>query len=129
MADALQNTEWTIFEKIGFLGEPYKGRADAIAGQMTKALSHDEHVLSLTSTLRRAQSEAVSLLAEAAIKPRPPSPEPPPKPPEPHRKLAKQGQKTVKSTEVIQVLAEIESDLSEETNAMVEINWKVYRQE
>ena len=112
-----------------YSAKPYKGRADAIASQMTNALTHDEHVLSLASTLRQAQSEAVSLLAEAAIAPRPLRPEPPPEPPVPGRKLAKQGRKTVKASEAIQVFAEIESDLSEETNAIVEIDWKVYRQE
>ncbi len=128
MADALQNAEWTIFEKIGSLGEPYRGRAETIASLVTNALTHDEHVSSLTSTLRQAQSEAISLLAEAATTPRPPKPEPPPEPPVPGRKLAKQGRKTVKASEAKQVFAEIESDLSGQTDATVEIDWKVYRE-
>jgi hypothetical protein len=127
MADALQNAEWTIFEKIGSLGVPYKGRAEAIAGLLTNALTHDEHVSSLASTLRQAQSEAVSLLAEAATTPRPPKPSP--EPPVPGRKLAKQGRRTVKASEAKQVFVEIESDLSGQTDATVEIDWKVYQEE
>ena len=129
VADALQNAEWTIFEKIGSLGEPYKVRAEAIASLVTNALIHDEHVSSLAPTLRQAQTAAVSLLAEAATSPRPPRPERPPEPPVPGGKLAKQGRKTVKASEAKQVFAEIESDLSEETDATVEIDWKVYREE
>lgn len=135
--DALQNTEWTIFEKIGSLGEPYKGRAEAIASLVTNALTRDEHVSSLAPALRQAQSEAISLLAEAATtprppnpepppEPRPPKPEPPPEPPVPGRKLAKQGRKTVKANEAKRVFAEIESDLSDKTDATVEIDWKVW---
>jgi hypothetical protein len=126
-ADALQNAEWIIFEKIGGLVEPYKGRAEGIVGLVTNALTHDEHVSSLASALRQAQSEAITLLADAATRPLPPTPEPPPEPPIHGRKLAKQGRKTVKASEARQLFEEIESDLSEEAGASLEVDWKIYR--
>ncbi len=130
VADALQNAEWMIFEKIGALVEPYKVRAEGIVSLVTNALTHDEHVSSLASTLRQAQSEAITLLADAATRPPPPRPEPPqPEPPVPGRKLAKQGRKTVKASEAKHVFAEIESDLSDQTGATLEVDWKVYREE
>jgi hypothetical protein len=130
LADALQNAEWIIFEKIGGLVEPYKGRAEGIVSLVTNALTHDEHVSSLASTLRQAQSEAVNLLADAATRSLPPTPEPPqPEPPVPGRTLATQGRKTVKASEAKQLFAEIESDLSGQAGATLEVDWKVYREE
>jgi hypothetical protein len=129
MADALQNAEWTVFEKIRSLGEPYNKRAESIVGLVTNALTHDEHVSSLTSTLRQAQSEAISLLSEAATTPQSPKTESPSEPPVPGCKLAKQGRKRIKAAEAKQVFAQIESDLSGQTDAIVEIDWKVYREE
>lgn len=128
MVGALQNAEWALFENIAALSEPYRERAGAINNLVANALTHDEHVSSLASTLRQAQSEAVRLLADAAIQPRPSGPEPPqPEPQVPGPKLAKQGRKTVKANEVKQVFAEIESALSEQTGATLEVDWKVWR--
>lgn len=128
MADALQNAEWTIFEKIGALAEPDKAGAEEVVSLVTNALTRDEHVSSLASTLRQAQSEAVTLLADAATRRHPPEPEPPqPEPPVPGRKLAKQGCKTVKASEAKEVFSEIESDLSDQTGAILEVDWKIYR--
>ena len=129
MADALQNAEWSIFEKIRALVEPYKGRAEAVVSLVTNALTHDEHVSSLASTLRQAQSEAVTILTDAATRPPPTKPEPPPEPPVPGRKLAKQGRKTVKASQAKQLFAEIETDLSEQAGSTLEVDWKVYREE
>jgi hypothetical protein len=128
MADALQNAEWLLFDKIDGLGDPYKQQAGTIVNLVNNALKHDEHVSPLASTLRQAQSEAISLLAEAATKPPSPS-ELPPKPPAPGRKLAKQGRKTVRASEAKKLFAEIESDLSEQTGTTLEVDWKVYREE
>ncbi|MGR9107058.1 MAG: phage resistance protein [Gammaproteobacteria bacterium] len=127
MANALQYAEWTLFDKIGGLGETYRERVDAILGLVKNALTHDEHVSSLASTLRQAQAEAISLLGDAATKA--PPPEPPPTPPIPGRKLAKQGQRTIRANEAKQVFAEIEFDLSEQAGTLLEVNWKVYREE
>jgi hypothetical protein len=126
MADALQNAKWALFDKIDGLGDPYKERAEAIVSLVKNALIPDEHVSSLASTLDQAQSEAISLLADAATKPYPPTPESPPEPLAPGRKLAKQGRKTVKTSEAKQVFAQIESDLAEQRGTTLEVDWKIY---
>ncbi|MCG6867374.1 MAG: phage resistance protein [Gammaproteobacteria bacterium] len=130
MADALQNAQWVLFEKIGALGEPYQERAGTLTSLVTNALTHDEHVSSLASTLKQAQSEAISLLGEAATAAHPPAkPEPSPEAARPGRKLAKQGRKTVQASAAREVFAEIEADLAGRTDATLEIDWKVYRAE
>jgi hypothetical protein len=128
MADALQNAEWSIFEQIGALAEPFKEQAKAIVSLVKGALTHDEHVSSLAPTLRQAQTEAVALLVEAATRPQPPKPEPPPRPepPVPGRKLKKEGRKTVAAGNAKEVFDEIEADLSGTTGATLEVDWKVY---
>ena len=88
-------------------------------------MTHDEHVSPLASTLRRAQSEAVNLLAEAAT--RPPTAEPPrPEAPIHGRKLAKQGRKTVKASEAGQVFQAIQADLAGRSGTTLEVDWKIY---
>ncbi len=74
MADALQNAEWTLFEKIRALAEPYKTRAEGIGSLVVNALRHDEHVTPLAATLRQAQMEAIDLLAAAATQQASPAP-------------------------------------------------------
>ena len=130
MADALQNAEWTLFEKIRALAEPYKTRAEGIGSLVVNALRHDEHVTPLAATLRQAQMEAIDLLAAAATQQASPAPKPsqPPAPPLPGRKLAKQGRRTVKASEAKQVFASIESDLSGQKSATIEVEWKIYEE-
>ena len=129
MADALQNAEWLLFDKIDGLGDPYKQQAGAIVNLVNNALKHDEHVTPLAATLRQAQLEAISLLAEAATKPPSPS-ELPPKPPAPGRKLAKQGQKTVRAeSRRKNYLRRLSPTCPEQTGTTLEVDWKVYREE
>jgi hypothetical protein len=127
-ADALEGTEWTLFNKIRSLSGTYRARAEGIVQGVTEALTHDEHVSPLASTLRRAQSEAVNLLAEAAT--HPPTPEPPKRgPPIPGRTLAKEGRKTVKGSEAGQVFQAIQADLAGRSGTTLEVDWKVYTEE
>ncbi|MEA3410187.1 MAG: phage resistance protein [Pseudomonadota bacterium] len=130
MADALRNAQWTIFEQIGGLVEPYAGRAGTIVALVRNALAHDEHVSPLEPTLRQAQAEAITLLGEAATRPPPAKPEPTDseRTASPGRKLAGQGRRTVRAGDAQQVFAEIESELSGQAGATLEIDWKVYRE-
>jgi len=124
-ADALEGTEWTIFDKIRSLSGTYRARAEGIVQGVTEALIHDEHVSPLASTLRRAQSEAVNLLVEAAT--RPPTAEPPrPEAPIHGRMLAKQGRKTVRGSEAGQVFQAIQADLAGRSGTTLEVDWMIY---
>ncbi|MGH8585026.1 MAG: hypothetical protein ACREWE_02170 [Gammaproteobacteria bacterium] len=125
-ADALEGTEWRIFDKIRSFSGTYRVRAEGIVQGVTEALIHDEHVSPLASTLRRAQSEAVNLLVEAAT--RPPTAEEPPKPEAPihGRMLAKQGRKTVRGSEAGQVFQAIQADLAGRSGTTLEVDWKIY---
>ena len=136
LADALAPDRWAIFEKLAGLPEPYRERARRIAAELDDALRFDEHVTPLADTLRRSQSEALDLLAEAATAAapdtsRPPGPHPPepPEPPEsapgPARGI-RTGRRSVAATRVRDVFTEIEAAVRETGANRVDVDWKVY---
>ena len=142
LADALAPDRWAIFEKLAGLPEPYRERARRIAAELDDALRFDEHVTPLADTLRRSQSEALDLLAEAATAappdtPRPPGPQPPdpsdpPDPPEPPESAPgsargiRTGRRSVAATRVRDVFTEIEDAVRETGANRVDVDWKVY---
>ena len=136
LADALAPDRWAIFEKLAGLPEPYRERARRIAAALDDALRFDEHVTPLADTLRRSQSEALDLLAEAATaappdtsrppEPHPPEPpEGPERPPEPARGI-RTGRRSVAATRVRDVFTEIEDAVRETGANRVDVHWKVY---
>jgi hypothetical protein len=125
LAAALENAEWGLFDAIGSLPESYRTHVDGIVGSLKTALAHDEHVTPLGAPLKKAQSDALALLGEAARKPVPPVPPVVP----PGKKLVKTGRQQVKVSDSHQVLEAIRDDVREvsgQPNALLEVEWKLY---
>lgn len=59
-------TTWGVFEDISQLSGEYHDKADAIRSSVSQALSADEYNIGLAATMKKAQNDAVELLAEAA---------------------------------------------------------------
>lgn len=123
----LEGTNWELFESIGELADERKATADEILNEVKQALCSDEHVNSLGSALKAAQSKALRLLTKPT-----PSPTPTPKPPEP-QPIRKQGKQPVKQgskenlemTAAQELLSNLEQDLREGQDIRLSISWIV----
>ena len=66
LAGTLEATNWEIFDAIAKLPDPYRGPAGETRSMVEDALTRDEHVIPLGSTLKEAQSRALRLITESA---------------------------------------------------------------
>jgi hypothetical protein len=83
VADALNDTKWSLFDALKHLQDPRQIAAAAILTRLSEALGNDEHVVPLKSKLEELERDAVQLLASSGSVP-PPVVVPPeitPKPP------------------------------------------------
>ncbi|MCY7320234.1 MAG: TniQ family protein [Phormidesmis sp. CAN_BIN36] len=70
--NALESESWDIFESIGTLSDERQTQAAAIHQSIQSALLSDEHILPLSTELKKARSKAVRLLTQPI--PQPPKP-------------------------------------------------------
>jgi hypothetical protein len=128
LAAALENAQWGLFDAIGSLPEAHRTRAEGIVDSLKTALAHDEHVTPLAPSLKKAQSDALALLAEAARKPEPPLPPVVPR----GKSLVKEGHQQAKASDADQVFSAIRSDVAEvsgQPTALLEVEWKIYTEQ
>jgi len=79
----LENASWDIFESIGTLSDERQTQAAAIHQSIQSTLLSDEHVLPLSTELKKARSKAVCLLTQPIPQPPQPLAVPEPTPPVP----------------------------------------------
>jgi len=66
LGEKLRQTNWQLLEAVRPLRDPHKAEADAIWAALKDAAQKDEYVVPLESSLRAAESRAISLLAASA---------------------------------------------------------------
>jgi hypothetical protein len=124
LASTLRQTSWEIFQAIQALADDRQTRANAIVAEVRQALTRDEHVLPLSSALKKAQSAAVQLLSKP-VDPPPIPPTPPIDPPKTKGKqVIKQGSVTNLDVKSIQdCIVELSQGLKAGQTLSLSLSW------
>jgi hypothetical protein len=126
---ALENTPWELFETLRRLPAEYAQQARAIEGQVTDAVTRDEHVLPLAEALKEAQVAALALITRSiettavSVSPQPDRPGGSPSSPV----LEPTGSRhSMQRQEALAVFEAIKHKLEADANLVLDLDWRVY---
>lgn len=110
-------TTWGVFEDISQLSGEYNAKASAIRTSVSQSLAADEYNIGLAATIKKAQTDAVNLLAEAAKSNAKKSAETDPQPGNTTKRLAGAGVPDFKTPEPTATLEVISNDTKNNLSA------------
>lgn len=123
----IRDTRWQFFQALLAIPEDRQTQAHIILGDVKKALTSDEYVVSLSEQLRGAEDRAVKLLT-------PPPPPPPLKDPKPEPAKGWKPMEAIRRTELdsvslTQETAAIAARLKADPSLRVDVSWSILKKE
>ncbi len=137
LVERIDATNWGVFEDISELSGSCASKAQVIRESVSEALQADEYTIGLADRIKKAQSDAVNLLAEVAkSKTRivPPEPVPPtdvtttkitPVSTPKLEIISNDTQRDLGSAQAIELLAKLRSQLEASQRRKLTISWSI----
>jgi hypothetical protein len=129
LTNALDRTHWPLFETIRQMPADRAPEARAILEAVRDALTHDEHVMALASSLQEAQGAAQALVDRIVEEIIPP-PEPPRKPPPSRSPLPRVeptgSRKGLGVSEAVALFEAIQKQLESAPDLFLDLNWHLH---
>ena len=125
----LEGDDWPLFEKLQSIGDGRAAAAKKIVEDIKEALTSDEHVIPLKTTLSAAKRRAIDLLAEGAAGTQPvetPSTQPEPPKPQPGRRVIEKDRRTgLGANEARSLFGELQGKLDSDPRRSASVEWTI----
>ncbi len=118
--DALNKTDWAIFEAVGKLADERRSAAGALLARTAEVLAADEHVIALQPAIAEVKGKALALLTDIGPVPAPPTPAPPSA-----KVIERERRNGLAAGDARQVLTHIGRRIDENEDCTVDISWEI----